>query len=362
MTTRGKRTFGRRGLLAPRTMWIPGLALALGLAGPSFAAADAAAAARSPAELTRELTRAAEKRDWQRAAAAARELATARPDSALDAYNLACMLSRAGQGAEAVAALARSAELGFAFTSTLLRDEDLDAIRGASGFAAVLARVRANNAAALERAKPGLATAPLLTIAPRRERTGPTADGPLPLIVALHGYGGTPEPIAEVYRPAASRVGALLVVPRGQEEVGKGFGWGVVEQAEYLVEQAIARTAAERPVGPIVLTGFSQGAGVALTMAARHPERYAGVVAVAGWFEARLAPLPERVPRPFPRFFFLNGELDEAAANNRLAARRLEQSGATVRVRLYPRIGHEFPPPEERDRELDQALRFAFGP
>lgn len=337
------------------------LAPALAVGGTSLRAGDSRGGGPSAEELTRELKRAAERKAWPAAVAAARGLAAARPDSALDAYNLACMLSRAGASAEAVAALARSAELGFAFTSTLLRDEDLDAIRGASGFAAALERVRANNAAELERAKPRLAAAPLLTFVPKSAEAVQSEVAPRPVIVALHGYGGTPEPLAELYRSSASRLGAVLVVPRGQEAVGQGYGWGIVEQAEYLVEQAIARTAAERPIGPVVLTGFSQGAGVALTMAARHPERYAGVVAVAGWFEERLVQLPERVPPIYPRFFFMNGELDEAAANNRRAAHRLESLGAQARVRLYPGAGHEFPPQESRERELDLALRFTLG-
>lgn len=340
-----------------------GLTLVLGLAVAQRSVL-AAPEARTPAaveELSRDLARAAGRKDWDAAVAAATQLAAARPGSAPDAYNLACMLARAGRGKEAVAALARGAELGFSFTSTLLRDEDLDAIREADGFAAALAQVRRNNAAELEAAKPLLAQAPLLSFAPQGGRSLPLPTEPLPLIVALHGYGGAPEPLAELYRTSAARLGALLVVPRGQEAVGRGFGWGVVEQAEYLVEQAIARTAAERPVGPVVLTGFSQGAGVALTMAARHPERYAGVVAVAGFYEERLAPLPARVPPGFPRFCFLNGERDEAAANNRRAARLLDRSGAAVRVRIYPGLGHEFPPAEERDRELELALRFAFG-
>lgn len=337
------------------------LLLLLALFGGGSSFADPRAEVAPPETLARDLARAVAHRDWPAAVVAARGLAAARPASALDAYNLACMLARSGADGEAVAELARSAELGFAFTSTLLRDEDLDSIRDARGFAAAVERVRANNAADLERAKPRLAAAPLLTIAPSRAKSARTPEPPSPLLVALHGYGGTPEPLADLYRPSAARLGAILVVPQGQETVGSGFGWGVVEQAEYLVEQAIARTAAERPVGPVVLTGFSQGAGVALTMAARHPERYAGVVAVAGWFEDRLVQLPARVGADFPRFVFLNGELDEAAANNRKAARRLEQAGARVRVRLYPGLGHEFPPRDSRDRELDLALRFAFG-
>ena len=104
---------------------------------------------RAP-ELSRDLARAAARKDWDAAVAVARQLAAARPDSALDAYNLACMQSRAGHGEEAIAALTRSAELGFAYTSTLLRDEDLDAIRAQAGFNVALDRVRRNNAAALK--------------------------------------------------------------------------------------------------------------------------------------------------------------------------------------------------------------------
>lgn len=339
-----------------------GLALLLGLA-MAQRSAFAAPEDRAPAaveKLSRDLARAVGRKDWSLAVEVARQLAAARPGSAMDAYNLACMLSRAARPGEAAAALIESAELGFAFTSTLLRDEDLDPIRGQAGYAVALERIRGNNAAELELAKPRLARAPLLTFAPRRTPKRSAAE-PLPLIVALHGYGGTPEPIAEVYRASASRLGALLVVPRGQEAVGRGFGWGVVEQAEYLVLEAISRTAKERPVGAVVLTGFSQGAGVALTLAARHPGRFAGVVAVAGYFEERLVPIPERVAPGFPRLIFLNGELDEAAGNNRRAAQLLERSGATARVRIYPGLGHEFPPAEERDRELDLALRFALG-
>ena len=71
--------------------------------------------------------------------------------------------------------------------------------------------------------------------------------------------------------------------------------------------------------------------------------------------------MPERVAPGFPRFCFLNGERDEAAANNRRAAELLQRAGAAARVRIYPGLGHEYPPLDERDRELDQALRFAFG-
>ena len=130
-----------------------GLLLALALLGTErslIAAPEDRAPAAAAGGLSRDLARAAARKDWDAAVAVARQLAAAHPDSALDAYNLACMLSRAGRGEEAVAALTRSAELGFAFTSTLLRDEDLDAIRAQAGFNVALDRVRQNNAAELE--------------------------------------------------------------------------------------------------------------------------------------------------------------------------------------------------------------------
>lgn len=338
------------------------VALGLGIWGatPSRGGDGGASSPAAIEALEQHLRRAAAAGRWADAVAAAEGLARLRPDSALDRYNLACMLSRAGRPEAAIAALADSADLGFAYTSTVLRDEDLDPVRAAPGFAAALDRVREQNAALLERVKPRLRAAPFTSIEPRG-RSGAAAGDPPPLVVALHGTGGTPGPIAEIFRPAAAGLGLRLVAPQGQEEVGRGFAWGIVEQAEYLVEQAIERSAASAPHGAVVLAGFSQGANVAMTMAARHPERYAGVVAVAGWFEERLAPLPEALPAGFPRFALLNGERDEAAANNREAVARLVGLGGRARLRLFPGVGHAFPPEGERDRELTMALRFALG-
>ncbi len=78
------------------------------------------------------------------------------------------------------------------------------------------------------------------------------------------------------------------------------------------------------------------------------------MVAVAGFYEERLAPLPERVAPDFPRFCFLNGERDEAAANNRRAARlaRALVTGAALSdpAARIDRLGPEFQLPAEEAR------------
>ena len=108
-----------------------------------------------------------------------------------------------------------------------------------AGYDVALDRVRRNNAAELELAKPRLASAPLLTLAPKPVAEGAPPGTP-PLIVALPGFGGTPR-----RSPGLPRLGppprARSWSCRAAGGVGRGFGSGIVGQAEYLVEQAIAR-------------------------------------------------------------------------------------------------------------------------
>jgi len=234
------------------------------------------------------------------AAAYAQTAAPAPPANARDAYNLACVHALAGKKGEAVAALGRAADLGFAYTSTMLE--------------------------------------------------------PAPLIVALHGTGGTAEGFAPLWRRVASDLGAVLAVPQGINPAGRGFDWGVVEQGSHLVLRAIERARAEAEIDEsrIVVAGFSNGASQAFIQALLEPDRFAGVLSVSGFYDERVAPV--RSGRRLPRFAILNGERDEEAGNNRRAARALRAAGGKVKLEIYPGLGHSFPPDQER--ELRSALEF----
>src|SRR5687768_18243942 len=83
-------------------------------------------------------------------------------ERARDAYNRACVEALAGRKDAAVASLARAADMGFPFTATMLRDTDLDSIRDHPGYPAVVERIRANNARALEAFKVAAADAKVL--------------------------------------------------------------------------------------------------------------------------------------------------------------------------------------------------------
>lgn len=306
--------------------------------------------------LRRDVRSAFEKRDYARAASLGEDLAAREPASPGPAYNVACAYSRLGRAEAALRWLQTAAERGFSLTATALRDADLDPVRREPGFAEAIAAFERNGAAALERVKPRIDAAPLLTHVPRR--LDPSR--PAPLVVALHSFGGRAEEIAALWRRAAEAQGAILVAPQSHVPRGQGFDWGAMDQAEYAILRAAARARAAHAIDParIVLTGFSQGGSMAFYVALRQPRLFAGVVPVAGFYEERLNPLPASRPDAFPRFFIMNGARDEAAPNNRQVARALEALGAAVELRVYNGLGHGFPP--NPDPELRDALRFVL--
>jgi phospholipase/carboxylesterase len=294
--------------------------------------------------------------DWPAAIALAERDARANPASARHAYNLACVYSRAGHPDAAVKALGRAADLGFPFTSTMLRDGDLDPIRAHPGFLEVAARIRANNAAALEKFKAKAdAKAKVLVFPPAKADRSRA----LPAVVALHGRGDTAEAFARPWRRVADELGAVLVVPEGLNPAGEGFDWGVVEQGAYLVRRAIETAGKQARIDPsrVVLAGFSNGASQAFIMGLQDPGSYAGILPIAGFYDERVAPVPAGAR--LPRFAILNGERDEEADNNRRAAAELRAAGAKVELTIYPGLGHAFPPGHEA--ELRRALRFLLA-
>jgi predicted esterase len=322
----------------------------IGVGTALFAALTISAAAQS------DLAGAIGKGDWPAAIAIAERDQRANPKSARHAYNLACVYSRAGHGDAAVAALDRAAELGFAFTSTLLRDEDLDPVRAHPRFDEVLAHVRANNAAALEKFKVAAdAKAKVLVFPPAKA----DASRALPAVVALHGRGDTAEAFARPWKRVADELGVVLVVPQGLNPAGDGFDWGVVEQGAYLVQRAIEKAGKQARIDPsrVVLAGFSNGASQAFIMGLQDPAAYAGILPIAGFYDERVAPV--RAGTRLPRFAILNGERDEEAANNRRAAAALRAAGAKVELTIYPGLGHAFPPRHEA--ELRRALQFLLA-
>ncbi len=192
----------------------------------------------------------------------------------------------------------------------------------------------------------------------------PPASGgpPAALIAILHGYGANGAdlmPLAQAWRQTLPD--AAFAVPDAHQPCADSpFGgrqWWPLD-FERVAESSIAGAAAARPVidawlarlwhdtglGPqqTVLTGFSQGAMLALHAALAQPEPLAGVVGFSG----ALIPPTELGIAPKLPVLLAHGDLDGVVEpmRSRSAARDLEALGYDVDLVISPAVAHSIAP------------------
>ncbi len=138
----------------------------------------------------------------------------------------------------------------------------------------------------------------------------PPGEGPFPTILALHGWGANAHDLIGL-APVLHGGGALVLSPQGPVafEIAQGmlgFGWWPItedreidpesfEAASQAIERFLDAAAERYPLDPrkTVLLGFSQGGVMAYDLVLRHPERFAGLVALSSW-------LPDPIERAVP--------------------------------------------------------------
>ncbi|WP_067975001.1 alpha/beta hydrolase family esterase [Nocardiopsis trehalosi] len=139
----------------------------------------------------------------------------------------------------------------------------------------------------------------------------PGGDGPVPMIIALHGKGGTAEEMAEVtgLTEAAAAEGMGVAYPEGIDR-----GWGDHREPTdarpdpdadiafltALADHLAAEYGADRD--RVYLAGVSNGGNTALRAAAEEPEAFAGVATAAAQLGAH--PEPQVPEGPVPALLF----------------------------------------------------------
>ena len=311
-----------------------------------------AAAAAVRGQNARAFERAYSRADWAAAARAAESWAERSPADSTAAYNAACAHALAGETRAALDWLRRAGAAGFAGVRSIEQDPDLSSVRDHQLFAEATSTIRANRARMFESFKAHAERSEILTLLPPGDPAGPR-----PLVLVLHGHGGEPRPNAELYRKAAAKSGAIVAAPSGLRPGpgGRGFAWTFRDEAEWWVLRAVEKLGARHPVDAerVILAGFSQGANVALEVGLEHPERFAGLLAVAGHYDAHLMPAPEG---DGPRVYLLTGARDPAVETLRAAHASLGAAGLDVRLRVLPGLGHAYP--RRSTAELRAALEF----
>ncbi len=296
-----------------------------------------------------------DKGDWERVARLGERIMEARPGLAVVAYNLACAHAQLGDHEAAIGWLERSAENGFAGIVSIETDSDLDPIRGDARFGAVADTVRATRDRRFDAFRAEAEKAELLTVLP----PGHDPEVAAPLVIVLHGSGGRPGPIAGVYERAAAEVGAIVVAPSALRPMGEGFNWTFRDESEWMVLHVLERVGREHKIDRerVVLAGFSQGANVSLEVGLKHADRFAGIVACCGHWDAEIMRIPEGVE--LPRVQLLIGAQDPWVGTFREAEEALGSAGADVRLHVARGVGHAYP--RDADERLEAALRFVLG-
>ena len=116
-----------------------------------------------------------------------------------------------------------------------------------------------------------------------------------PLLIALHGNGGTPGPIAELFGHYRDK-SLITGVPHGQYSAayGTGYSWFFETMDRSLWEQAdsvsvghimtiISNIGKKYRIGKVHVFGFSQGASLAYMTGLKNPDRISGIIAVGGF-------------------------------------------------------------------------------
>jgi phospholipase/carboxylesterase len=232
-----------------------------------------------------------------------------------------------------------------------LSRRDLMRMAGGAIAGPLLAACGASRTAAAERLLPpaplpGDRLPPgLHTLGTGGERDGvvsvPASAGSLPLIVMLHGAGGTGRRAARLLSPAAEQAGCLVLAPdsRGAtwDAVTGPFGPDVA-----FVSRALAQVMARCEVDParVALAGFSDGATYALGLGLANGDRFTHLLAFSPGFL-----IPGR-PVGAPGIFVSHGLADNVLpidACSRKLVPVLQRKGYRVRYREFEGR-HEVPP------------------
>jgi len=209
-----------------------------------------------------------------------------------------------------------------------------------------------------------LAPAPAADDAPRASRTTPgiqplglggerdgvlvvpEREGPMPLILMLHGAGGTGRRAVRLLGPMAAELGCAVLSPDS-----RGATWDAVTGAfgpdVRFLERALADAATRCEVAPgrVAAAGFSDGATYALALGRANGDRFSHLLAFSPGF---LIPA-RRVGSP--RIFVSHGRQDDVlpiASCSRVMVPRLRRDGYEVRYREFDG-GHEAPPTVMRE-------------
>jgi phospholipase/carboxylesterase len=170
-----------------------------------------------------------------------------------------------------------------------------------------------------------------------------------PLVVAMHGKGGSPERLAKLFDDFP--IAAEIALPRGFVADGNGYAWFAWPPGTSEDQLADAMTATDGKLWPaivelahgrpIVVTGFSQGAMMTFELAAAHSHEIAFALPMAGALPAKLRPRTAAAP-----VYAVHGTADAAVEIDRArdTVGAFRAAGGQAELHELPGVDHDWKP------------------
>ncbi len=205
------------------------------------------------------------------------------------------------------------------------------------------------------------------------------ASAPLPMVIALHGRGGSPtwfkRHIKELPLPVR------WIIPKAPQPFERGYTWLsraphrshraiVVDELTRASDQLagmIPTLTREHPTrGRPIVVGFSQGAMLAWSLAVHHADEIELAVPIAGFLPAPMRRPSARARKARqPRVIALHGRGDRRIALGaaKSTVKGVSRLGVPAELRVYKNAGHQITPRMrgELHRILNDALATSKG-
>jgi predicted esterase len=164
---------------------------------------------------------------------------------------------------------------------------------------------------------------------------------PTPLIISLHGAGGTSHHGLAPFKNLADHTGAILLAPESQGKtwdlIISGYGKDV-----FWIDEALSDIFALYPIDPkkVAIAGFSDGASYALSLGITNGQLFSHVIAFSPGF---LAPSDVKNSPPIYISHGLEDRVLPVNSCSRIIVPQLETAGFRVKYHEF-QGGHTIPP------------------
>lgn len=292
-------------------------------------------------ELRVEMFRLYAARDWAGALDLLRD-ADARlsdpPQVARVVYWRACFLALLGRADDALSTLQGGLARGTWWSSMQLRiDDDLVTLQDEPAFMSILDECERRRLAAQSGIRPAR-----LIVEPSRQD-----DRPLPLLLALHGYGGNAAETLPTWT-SATEAGYLVAALQSSQLAGMdGYHWTDEALTTAEVRQHLAEIAVQYPIdrSRLIIGGFSNGSRLALVLTLATDLHPAAAICVAGGLRTEAFETLDYAAlraRTLPRIVAVVGADDRNTSLGEQAERMIAE-GLSVELQRVPGLGHAYP-------------------